>query len=170
MNMDLSKGRIGFEYKFEILDRFGRVRDTSIEYNLIPDEGRDYLLTAALLAGSQFSNWFIGLYDGAYSPVAGDTMATFPASASELTTEYSEATRQGLTPNVLAAGVYSNVDTPAVFTFASETTVRGGFISSGSVKGGTTGVLLSAVLASSPKLVEAGESLRVITGLTLITA
>ena len=138
-------------------------------HNIIPDQGRDYLLNAGLLLGSQFNSWFIGLYEGSYAPVAGDTMATFVASATEITAAYSEAARVALVPDALAAGVYVNAASPAVFTFTAEKTVRGGFISSGSVKGGTTGILLSAVLSSSPKVVAAGESLRVTSGLSLVT-
>lgn len=167
--MDLSKARIGFIYTFEHLSANGDVLSVEESHNLIPDQGRDYLLNAGLLLGSQFNNWFIGLYEGSYSPVAGDTMATFVASATEITAAYSEADRVALVPDALAGGVYVNAASPAVFTFTAEKTVRGGFISSGSVKGGTTGILLSAVLSSSPKVVAAGESLRVTSGLSLVT-
>lgn len=167
--MDISKARIGFEYTFECFDAQGRLKWAFTEHNMIPNEGRDYLLNAGLLAGSQFSNWYIGLYEGAYTPLVTDTMAGFPAAATELTTSYDEAARQALTPDALSGGVYINSTSPAWFTFNTTKTVRGGFISSGSVKGGTTGVLLSAVLAGSPKDVSAGEQLRVKAGLSLVT-
>lgn len=167
--MDISKGRIGFKYKFECFDALGNLKWEFTQDNLIPDQGRDYLLNAGLLAGSQFSSWYIGLYEGAHAPATGDTMATFIAAATEITTAYSEATRLLLAPNTLSGGVYINATAPAVFTFTAAKTVRGGFISSGSVKGGTTGVLLSAVLAPSPKTVGAGEQLRVTTGFGLVT-
>jgi hypothetical protein len=164
-----SKAKIGFVYRFEHLSADGDVLSVEDVHNLIPDQGRDYILTAALLLGSQFNNWFIGLYEGSYAPQASDTMATFVASATEITAAYAEAARLALVPNALAAGVFVNAASPAVFTFTAEKTVRGGFISSGSVKGGATGILLSAVLASSPKVVGAGESLRVTAGLSLVT-
>ncbi|MGE4338838.1 MAG: hypothetical protein AB7E55_23095 [Pigmentiphaga sp.] len=167
--MEISKGRIGFKYTFECFDAQGRLKWEFTEHNLIPDEGRDYILNAALLAGSQFSSWYIGLYEGAHTPAVDDDMAGFPATATEITTAYSEATRGLIVPDALAAGVYVNSAAPNTFTFTAAKTVRGGFISSGSVKGGTTGVLLSAVLASSPKVVAAGESLRVTAGLSLVT-
>lgn len=167
--MDISKARIGFEYKFECFDAQGRLKWEFTEHNLIPNEGRDYLLNAGLLAGSQFSNWYIGLYEGAHSPVAADTMAGFPAAATEITAAYDEVSRPALTPNALSSGIFINSASPAVFTFNASKTVRGGFISSGSGKGGTTGVLLSAVLASSPKDVVDGDQLRVTAGLSLVT-
>ena len=170
MNM-IKSGKVGFIWKFECFLPDGTRKWESVEENLIPDEGRDYLLNAALNAGSQLSSWFIGLYSGNYSPVAGDTIATFPASSTEITTAYSEANRVALIDGALVAGLWANVASPALFTFTdASTTVRGGFISSGSVKGGTTGVLLSAVLAGSPKTVLAGEVLKVTTGLSLVTA
>ena len=167
--MDISKARIGFEYTFECFDQDGRLKWAFTEHNLIPNEGRDYLLNAGLLAGAQLSSWYIGLYEGAHTPLATDTMAGFPAAATEITTAYDEVSRPALVPNALSGGVYINTASPAVFTFNAAKTVRGGFITSGSVKGGVTGVLLSAVLASSPKDVVALDQLRVTAGLSLVT-
>lgn len=164
-----SLAKIGFVYRFEHLSVDGDVLSIDETHNLIPDQGRDYLLNAGLLAGSQFSNWYVGIYEGSYAPQPTDTMATFAAAATEITTAYSETSRGRLVPDALAGGVYANAATPLTFTFTTATAVRGGFISSGSVKGGTTGVLLSAVLASSPKSVGIGESLRVTAGLSLVT-
>lgn len=164
-----SLAKIGFVYHFECFDAAGKLKWEDTAHNIIPDQGRDYILNAALLLGSQFNSWFIGLYEGSYAPQAGDTMATFVASATEITTAYDEVSRPALTPDALSGGVYINAASKAVFTFNAAKTVRGGFISSGSVKGGTTGVLLSAVLAGSPKPVGAGEALRVTAGLSLVT-
>lgn len=165
----MSRARIGFEYKFECFGADGRLKWGFTEHNIIPNEGRDYILNAALLLGPQFSNWYIGLYEGAHAPQATDTMAGFVAAATEIATAYNEAARPALTHDALAGGVYANSASPAVFTFNAPKTVRGGFISSGAVKGGTTGILLSAVLAPSPKDVIAGDQLRVTAGLSLVT-
>lgn len=159
---------IGFVYNLECVTPEGEVRWRDRWENIIPNEGRDYILNAALNAGAQFSSWYIGLYEGNYAPVATDTMATIVASATEITT-YAETARVLLDDAPLASGVFSNSVTKAEFTFNAAKTVRGGFISSGSVKGGTTGVLLSAVLGNSPKVVASGEILRVVAGLSLVT-
>lgn len=169
MNALHSPGKIGFVYRFEHLSVDGDVLSVEEAHNLIPDQGRDYLLNAGLLLGSQFNSWFIGLYEGSYAPQVTDTMATIVASSTEITTAYSEAARGLLVPDALVGGVYVNAAAPRVFTFTAAKTVRGGFISSGSVKGGTTGVLLSAVLSASPKVVGIGESLRVTAGLSLVS-
>jgi hypothetical protein len=164
-----SQASIGFIYRFEHLSEHGDVLSDDENKNIIPDQGRDYIIAAAMLFGSQFSSWYCGLYEGGYSPQTSDTMATFVASSTEITTAYSEATRGLIVPDAPGGGLYINAATPLVFTFTAATTVRGGFISSGSVKGGTTGILLSAVLASSPKTVAAGESLRVTTGFSIVS-
>jgi hypothetical protein len=161
--------RIGFRYKFEHI-RNGVVIDTEVVDNIIPDEGRDYLMNAGLNAGTQFSTWYIGLYENNYTPVDGDTMATFPASAGELTTSYDETARVTLVDGALDDGLWGNVASPAEFTFNATKTVRGGFISSGSVKNGTTGVLLSAVKAGTAKNVEDTDVLRVTAGITLTSS
>jgi hypothetical protein len=57
-----------------------------------------------------------------------------------------------------------------VFTFTTTTTVQGGGLHSNAVKGGTTGILISAVAAPSPKTVAAGEVLQVIAGLALTSS
>lgn len=165
-----SKGRIGFEYLFECFSKEGDLLWAQRARNLIPDEGRDYILNAALLLGAQMGTWYCALYEGSYAPQAGDTMATFPAAgvANEIVA-YSEAARPVLVPDALSGGLFVNAASPAVFTFTADKTVRGGFITSGSVKGGVTGVLLSAVLAPSPKTVAAGDQLRVTAGLSLVT-
>lgn len=168
MNFNHS-GRIGFVYEFELVDAMGNTLSRDRCENIIPDEGRDYILNAALNGGAQFSTWFIGLYSGNYAPQVTDTAATFPTSATEITTAYAESARQTLVDGALDDGLFANIASPAVFTFNTETIVRGGFIVSSSIKGGLTGVLLSAVLAGSPKTAGAGESLRVKAGLSLVT-
>jgi hypothetical protein len=95
-------------------------------------------------------------------------MANFIAAATE-TQAYGEATRVPIVPDAIVDGVYVNGASPAIFTFTAEKAIRGGFITSSPVKGGQSGVLISAVLAPSPKIVEATEQLRVTAGLALIT-
>ena len=167
--IDIDTAKIGFVYTFQCIGTDGRIRWELTQKNLMPNESRNYLMAAGLLGGPQFSTWYIGLYSGSYTPVVGDTMAAFPASATEITAGYSETVRQTLVPDAAGTGTYANVGSPAVFSFTAPVTVRGGFISSNSVKGGTTGVLLSAVLAGTAKSIAAGEQLKVVAGLSLAT-
>jgi len=156
-----------FVYTFRCFDRYQNLRWEWTQHNLIPTAGRDYIIAAAMSGGSQFSTWYISLYSGAYTPQLTDTAANYPANATEITTAYSETVRQTLVPDAPGTGAYANVGSPAVFTFTATTVVRGGGLHSNSVKGGTTGVLVSIVAAPTPKTVNAGESLQVISGLAL---
>ena len=138
--------------------------------NRIPTEGELYIRNAAFASGSQFGSWYVGLYSGAYTPQPTDTMATIASAATEITTAYSESTRQLLVPDTASGGMFKNSASPAVFTFTADTTVRGVVLSSNSTKGGTTGVLASVALASAPKAVANGEVLNVIAGLDLASS
>jgi hypothetical protein len=163
--------RIGFVYDLTCIGRDGQVKWHERVENLIPNVGRDYILSSALLGGSQLTSWFIGLYENARTPVAADTMTTLIADCGELTTYTTEGTnRLTLTPDALSGGVFSNLGTPADFVFTADRTVRGGFISSNATRGATVGTLLSAVQLSTPKAITTGETLQVVAGLSLTTS
>lgn len=109
------------------------------------------------------------MYEGNYTPIAGDTAATFPASATE-SAAYAEATRPALVLGAVTAGAVDNVASRAEFTANASKTFYGGFVSSAAAKGSTSGVLLSAVRFASPKVLSSGEILRVTAGFTLVSA
>jgi hypothetical protein len=69
-------------------------KDWRTDHNLIVDEGLIYITGVALGATVKISNWYLALFSGNVTPVAGWTAATFTATATEVTsgTEgYSEA-------------------------------------------------------------------------------
>lgn len=169
--MDLiHQAHIGFVYVYECFDTNGKLKWRDREENLIPNVGRDYILTAALLAGSQLPNWYISLYENTRTPLVSDTMTTLMADCGEVTTYTSAGSlRLALTPDALSSGVFSNLSTPAEFVFTAAKTIKGGFITSSSAWGSTSGTLLSAVANTSPKTVGIGETLRVTAGLSLTT-
>lgn len=159
-----------FVYTFRCFDPHGCLKWEWTEKNLIPTAGRDYIIAAAFAAGSQFGTWYISLYSGAYTPQLTDTAANYPSNATEITTAYSEANRPTLVPDAPGSGLYTNTGSPAVFTFTTTTTVQGGGLHSNSVKGGTTGILVSVVSAPSPKTANAGDVLNVIAGVALTSS
>ena len=171
MNFIHSNGMLGFVYRYECIDKDGNVKWTMREENLIPDVGRDYFLNAGLNGGTQYSTWYIGLYEANRTPVSADTMTSLIADCQE-STSYTTTGNARLTLNddALSAGVWSNVGSPAEFTFTASKTIYGGFVSSNATRSSTSGLLLSAVKNSSPKTIETGEILRVTAGLSLITA
>lgn len=158
------KTLVGFEYTVERIVR-GVVVEREVTHNLMPVEGINHVLGAALKGGTQVPTWYIGLYSGNYTPLSTDLAATFPSLAGELTT-YDEATRREWVEGSVVSGALDNLASRAEFTSSADATVYGGFISSNSTKGGTGGVLLSAVRFSSPKAFNAGEILRVTAGFT----
>lgn len=159
----------GFEYLFEIVGVDGKVRDSWTQHNLMPTEGLNHVIGVTLKGVAAIANWFVGVYSGNYTPVAGDTAATFPGSATE-SSAYNEATRVALVLGTVAAGAVDNTASKAEFTASGAVTLYGGFISSASAKGATTGTLLSAVKFTSPKTLAAAEVLRVTAGFTFVSA
>lgn len=116
--------------------------------NLVPTEGLNHLLMVALKDTAKLNTFYLALFSGSYTPVAGVTAATFTSAASELTSDtegYSESVRQTWSPGTAAAGVIDNYSSKADFTIAtaSSVTIRGAALLSSSAKGGTTGVLIS---------------------------
>jgi hypothetical protein len=158
--------KAGFKYLVEVIGADGFVRDREVIHNLMPVEGLNHLLGVALKSSAQVATWYVGLYEGNYTPVPGDTAAGFPTSATE-TTAYDETTRQVLTLGAVLSGAVDNSANRAQFTLNATKTIYGGFISSSSAKSSTSGVLLSAVKFSSPKSLESGEILRLTAGFTI---
>lgn len=128
--------------------------------NLIPTEGLNYMLGATLTGVTQLSSWYIALFEGNYTPVAGVTAATFPAAATE-STAYAEATRVAWVPGAIAAGSVSNTASKAVFTMNATKTIYGIAQSSAATKSTTTGTLISVAAFSVAKAVVATDILNV---------
>ena len=162
--------KTGFEYTVEVVNKHtGAVREREVIKNLMPMEGITHMQNVLLKGGSQVLSWFIGVYSGAYTPVSGDTMATFPTAATEFT-NYVGATRKAFTPGTPVAGVVDNTANKAEFELSEDETLYGGFISSSSAKGSTSGILLSAVRFGSPKALSTDEVLRVTAGFITASA
>ncbi len=158
----------GFNWLLEVLHRDGRIEREAV-HNLLPDEGRDYLMGAGFKGVGQVSSWFISIFEGNYTPVPGLKAADYPAAATECTA-YAGSTRPAFVMGALAGGVVSNSASRAEFAMTADKTVYGGVITSASGKGATSGVLVSAVRFSSPKVLENGAILRVVAANSLASA
>jgi hypothetical protein len=156
----------GFTYLIEVMDKqTGKVDEsqTEIVHNLTPIEGLNYFLSAGIKGAAQLSTWYIGIFEGNYTPQTTDIMSTFPGSATE-STAYAESARLAFSSGAVSAGALDNSAAVANFTINATKTIYGGFISSGSVKGNGSGVLLSAVRFTSPKAVDNSTILKVTAG------
>ena len=151
--------QLHFGYEFEIV-RDGVVIDRFTEKNLIPTEGLNHMLDVVCHGGSQVPTWYVGIYEGDYTPAATNTAANFPSLSTE-STAYAESVRQTWVEGAPAAGVVDNSANKAIFTMNANKTIYGCFLSSVATKGATTGVLLSAVRFSTPKVLISTDLLRV---------
>lgn len=142
--------KLGGTFHFEHI-RDGKVIDEWDESNLVVDEGLTYILGNALDGTTaSLANWYIGIYGNDYTPQNVLTAATVSATAGELTTEYSEATRAPWVEAGVSNKAIGNDASAAAFTFTpASTNVYGAFLISDSGKGATTGTLCAAARFSS---------------------
>lgn len=115
--------------------------------NLLPTEGINTMLDN--LNAASGSAAYISLYASGISPAAGWTAASYPATATEITSGsegYTEGARRLWSAAAAASGSKDNYASPAVFTIITTTTllVNGVGLHTVSTKGATTGKLLSA--------------------------
>lgn len=138
--------------------RNGEVIDEFEETNLAVAQGLTSMLGVYFHADSQLTLWYLGLFEGNYTPVDGVTSATI-ASASTETTAYTSSTRPAYTPAAAASKAITNSANRASFTFNADKTIYGAFLISESTKSGTTGTLFSAARFTNAKVVANGDEL-----------
>jgi hypothetical protein len=145
------------------------VLNQEVVKNLIPTEGLNYILGAALTGVSPIASWYIALFEGNYTPVAGLTAATFSAAATECTA-YDEATRVAWTPGAVAAGSVNNSEDKAVFTMNATKAVYGIGQLSVNTKSSGSGVLVSAARFSAVKNVVDDDVLSVTSTISMTSS
>lgn len=155
-----AKSKINMQGKYigQII-RKGKVIDEFEFENIVVDQGLNYALNSAFGQASALTNWYIGLFEGNYTPTSGADASTIASLATE-TTAYTNATRPGWTlPGATAAKQLTNGAARASFTFTGSKTLYGAFLASSNVKGGTAGTLFSAARFASTKSVDADDEL-----------
>ena len=141
--------RVGGVFNGQIV-RDGKVIDEFECQNLVANEGLNSLLNVYLGGGSAIPTWYLGLFQGNYTPVATITAAAIASTATECV-DYDEANRQTFVPASAASQAVTNAANRAAFTFNATRTVYGAFLISSSVKNGTAGVLFSAARFGTAK-------------------
>lgn len=135
------KAQLGSVYNVWAPDGLGYTND----HNLIPTQGLNHVLDIVLHNDTQVATWYVALQGGNVSPGATWTAANYASNATELTTQYSEATRVAYVEIAASSGSTNNTASRAEFTSATDDVdVYGAALLSSSTKGGTTGTLLSA--------------------------
>lgn len=158
-------GRVGFRYEVEVV-RAGVVIDREAVENIIPAEGLNDFLNVYFAGGTQHAQWYVGIFEGNYTPLATDTAANFPTRATE-STAYNEAARPLWANDAVTNGNIVNSTTRATFTLSAAKTIYGAFLTPVSTKNATTGILVSAAKFANPKVLDVGDQLNVLAGLTL---
>lgn len=159
--------KAGFRYGIETV-RDGEVIAFEDLHNMMPDEGLKHLIQVALQGGTQYSTWYVGIYESPYLPSAGDVGSTFHAVSGEIS-EYEGSTRRPLVLGTPIAGAVDNLASRAEFTMTVDKTARGAFIAASSARGASSPVLLSAARFTSPKVLTPGDVLRVTAGFDFIS-
>lgn len=138
--------------------RQGRIIHEWEDENLVVNEGLNDLLNTYFNNGSQISSWFLGVFQGNYTPVATDTAATIASNSTECSS-YTNATRPAWTNAAPSAQAITNSGSPATFTFNASQTIYGAFLISNSAIGGTGGKLFSAAQFGTSKSVVSTDQL-----------
>lgn len=158
-----------FVHEYQLIDR-GRVIACERKANLIPEQGRNYLM-GLFAGGSVVPIFYTSIFAGNYTPQDTDVAATFPGVAGE-TAAYVAATRPAWVPGAVAGGSVNNSASPADFTMnnGSPIIIYGDFLIATATKGGTVGPLLSVVRYVTPQTVLSGNIWRAIITLELFSA
>lgn len=140
--------------------RDGKVIDQFAFDNLVVNEGLDHILNTVFHGGTQVGTWYLGLFEGNYTPISTVTAATIAAAATECTA-YTESQRQEYNEAAASAQSITNSANRATFTFNATKTIYGGFLVSNPTKSATSGVLLSAARFNASKQVTTDDQLLV---------
>jgi hypothetical protein len=159
VGLDSPEGRIlgAGRYHGRII-RAGEVIDEFETKNLVVNQGLNYLLNAALGAGSQITTWYIGLFSGNYTVLATDTAANIASAATEVSAYAAGVRQQWVQPGAASQSI-TNSASQASFTFNGSATLFGAFLISSATINGVTGTLFSGAQFGSSKSVVSGDQL-----------
>lgn len=152
-------------YRVECYGPDGKLKWNEQFFNIVVNEGLNHTLDTEIGAGTQVTQWYVGLTDGTPTVAASDTMASHPGWTE--ITAYDEANRQDLTVAAASGQSITNAASKAVFTINSGVTIGGAFITSSNAKGGVTGILFSAgPFDTGDRPAQSGDTLNVTYTLT----
>ena len=155
--MPASEMRVGGKFLVEHR-RNGETIDITEEPNLVTNEGLNKLLDVMFNGATQITTWYLGIFEGNYTPVGTLTAATVTSASTECVA-YDSATRPEYVEVAAASQSITNSASRGSFVFNATKTVYGAFLVSSSVKSGTTGTLFSAARFSASKSVVSTDEL-----------
>jgi hypothetical protein len=155
--MPAHKLLVGGRFSGQLI-RCGEVIDEFDDPNLVVNEGLDALLNVMFHGTTQITTWYLGVFEGNYTPVATVTAATITSASTE-TTAYDESTRQAYDEAASSGQSITNSASKATFTFNATKTIYGAFLASASAKSATSGTLFAAARFAASKAVVATDQL-----------
>ena len=155
----LPKSKVNFQNVFsnDVL-RDGKLLGEEYSSNLVVTEGLNETLESTLAGVTPVTQWYLGIYEGNYTPQATDTGATIAASSTE-SSSYTEAVRQNLTLGSVASGSVNNDASKATFSINASVTIYGVMCISTSTINDVAGTLFSASKFASGRPLISGDSL-----------
>ena len=155
--LPVAKVRIGGVFEVDHI-RNGRSLGVTRDHNIVVNEGLNHILSVIFNAGTQVTAWYVGLFEGNYTPVATDTAANITANSTENTT-YSESTRVAWVEAAPSGQSITNSASKASFSCTATKTIYGAFLVSASAKSATTGTLIAASKFSAARSVVNADNL-----------
>jgi hypothetical protein len=131
--------KAGGNFSFECYRR-GKLQWVENDCNLLPNEHLDHVLNVVYHGTTPVSPWYVGLFEGNYTPLATVTAASVTADSTECTA-YDEATRVAYDEAAASSQSLTNSASKATFTINATKTLYGAFMSSASAKSATTGTI-----------------------------
>lgn len=127
-------------------------QDEREDHNLVTAEGILNILDTVYHGATQVPTWYLSIFSGNVSPSSSWTAANYASNATEITTDYNEASRPAFNEAAASAGATTNSANKAAFTVGAATiTIWGAALLSVATKGGTTGILNSAAKFSTSR-------------------
>jgi hypothetical protein len=162
----VNQAQAGGVFTFQCFDKDGNLKWEDKAHNLVVNEGLQDMNQKYFTGVTYTATWYIGLYGAALSndPTANDTAASHPGFTE--ITPYANATRPACsfgTATTADPSVITNALSVAVFAINATATVGGAFLISDNTKGGSAGVLFSAVDFAAPgdRNVVSGDTINV---------
>lgn len=131
--------------------------------NLVVDEGLNHALDSVLGGAAQIPTWYVGIFKGNYTPVAGVVASTIVAQSTEMV-DYDEVTRPLWDQAGALAQSITNSASKAQYTISAgimNQSLYGMFLISTNTKGGGAGTLFSATRFAAAKVVSETDLLAV---------
>jgi hypothetical protein len=157
-------------WRFECRDKDGNLRWIEEIPNLVCTAGKNDILTKYFQGSVYTAVWYIGLVTstGFTAYAVGDVAAQIGGTNGWTESQnYSQATRIAWAGGAASAGSIDNSASPAAFSINATDTIRGAFLVSSNVKGGTAGLIYGEADFSVARSVLSGDTLSVTVQLTV---